>query len=76
MEEGRVELYKKIFMHISPMLGFYGIYKSVEDNGEPDLIDIKECKFTHFVLVFASRPVISCSICGSYHNYFDNNQGK
>lgn len=40
MEEGRVELYKKIFMHISPVLSFYDIYKTVKDNGELDLIYI------------------------------------
>lgn len=60
MEKGRVELYKKIFMHISPILNFYGIYKTVEDYGELDLIYVKECKLTRFALVFASRPVISC----------------
>lgn len=76
MEEGRTELYKKIFMHVSPVLNFYGACKTVEDNGEFDLIYIKECQFTHFAPIFAIRPVISCSICGSYHNYFDNNQGK
>lgn len=76
MEEGRVELYKNISMHISPVLNFYGMYKTVEDNEELDLILIKECQLTHFALVFASRPVISCSICGSYHNYFGNNKGK
>lgn len=53
-------------MHISPVLNFCGIQwlQAVEDNGELDLICTKECQLTHFALVFASRPVVSCSFVG------------